>query len=343
MQNISAHAEVLLYAPLWGSEVLESDRIDMAIAVEQLRDAGIELKIFTKEYCCNGSLVLKDNQYVVIFDVYRLFQTINFDQYKSRVHFLAWETPIVEFQGHSDRIKELFTHYYSYCDEFRDIPSVKKTYYPALLSYRNKNKIAFNDKAFMIAVYGNKLFYSDQPPKDGLLWHAFNLRPTFYSLIPYRKSFISFFNDKNLELYGKNWDPTVYSCYKGRFGGNAKTKINFIRKYKFVFCAENTGGIEGYISEKIFDAMIAGSVPIYPDFNNGARLIPKNCFIDPRDFDSLDKLYEYLLTMTETDYNVYLEAINTFLDSQESYYFKIDYFINFIKKIVTSGEKTIYE
>ena len=52
----------------------------------------------------------------------------------------------------------------------------------------------------------------------------------------------------------------------GKYGNNVgkavKDKIEFLSSYKFSISMENSSG-DGYLSEKIIDSLIAGTIPIY--------------------------------------------------------------------------------
>ena len=48
-------------------------------------------------------------------------------------------------------------------------------------------------------------------------------------------------------------------------GGKVSNKINFLSSYKFSIAMENSEG-DGYISEKILDSFIAGTIPIHKAF-----------------------------------------------------------------------------
>ena len=50
--------------------------------------------------------------------------------------------------------------------------------------------------------------------------------------------------------------------YLNEFGGRIKNKIKFLSSYKFSISMENSNG-DGYVSEKIIDSLIAGTIPIY--------------------------------------------------------------------------------
>ena len=101
-----------------------------------------------------------------------------------------------------------------------------------------------------------------------------------------KKEIINWY-DKNFpndfDLYGEGWNKryfsgnkiiralnrinmpnwlTMYSAPK-TYKGFIDDKLKATSKYKFCFTYENTCAENDYLSEKIFDCMIAGSVPIY--------------------------------------------------------------------------------
>ena len=107
----------------------------------------------------------------------------------------------------------------------------------------------------------------------------------------------------------------VFPSYKGP----AKTKFEVLAKSRFSICFENARDMRGYLTEKIFDCLFAGCVPIYygdPDIQN---TIPKACFIDFRGFldlpDPYSALYSYISGMTESQYLEYQNAGRDFLVS----------------------------
>lgn len=50
--------------------------------------------------------------------------------------------------------------------------------------------------------------------------------------------------------------------WKNNIGGNVENKVCFLKSYKFNLCFENSS-YPGYLTEKLFDAFMAGCVPIY--------------------------------------------------------------------------------
>ncbi len=150
---------------------------------------------------------------------------------------------------------------------------------------------------------------------------------------------------KEFYFYGIRWDEYISSnryirfllrksklskimapyfpCYMGK----VESKKEVLDKYKFSICYENVRDIPGYISEKIFDCFFAGCVPIYWGANNIENHIPSTCYIDKRNFDTYEELYKFISNMSDDKYMEYLYAIQSYLKSEKSYEFKVQYFV----------------
>ena len=120
------------------------------------------------------------------------------------------------------------------------------------------------------------------------------------------------------------------------YRGTVETKHDVLKKYKFSICYENARDVPGWITEKIFDCFLAGCVPVYWGPNNVTHHIPERCFIDKRNFDTYERLYEYMAKMTDEKYCDYLAAIESFLQSSKAYPFSIDYFIKTLTREIIS-------
>lgn len=153
----------------------------------------------------------------------------------------------------------------------------------------------------------------------------------------------------DFDLYGLGWDrgTTAFQSYPGlhrtlqRTGllklfprrmysswrGTVVRKRDVLGKYRFGFCYENTDKIPGYITEKIFDVMMAGTVPVYLGANNTCDHIPRACFINRAEFADFESLYAYLKRMPDSDYAGYLQNIRNFLSSDLSREFYISTFV----------------
>ena len=99
-------------------------------------------------------------------------------------------------------------------------------------------------------------------------------------------------------------------------------KKETMEKYKFSICYENARDIPGYITEKIFDSFFAGCVPIYWGANNILDYVPKECFVDFRDFNNYEELYKFIKNMNDIEYLKYLTNIEQYLNSEQSFEFQ---------------------
>ena len=91
-------------------------------------------------------------------------------------------------------------------------------------------------------------------------------------------------------------------CYNN-INGRIDNKIDFLSKYKFSIAMENSDG-DGYLSEKIVDSFLAGTIPIY----YGDYVLDE--FINPK---------TYILVKGEKDIDKKIEYIKK-IDSDEKLY-----------------------
>jgi hypothetical protein len=99
------------------------------------------------------------------------------------------------------------------------------------------------------------------------------------------------------------------------YQGPAKTKYEVLSNTKFCICFENARDIHGYITEKIFDCLFAGCIPVYWGDAEISKSIPAECFVDFRQHRSYAKLYEHLKAMTPAQYSRHQEVARDFLQS----------------------------
>ena len=116
-------------------------------------------------------------------------------------------------------------------------------------------------------------------------------------------------------------------------------KRDVLGNYRFGFCYENTDKIPGYITEKIFDVMLASTVPVYLGAENTSLHIPKNCFINREDFNDHESLYAYLSSMPDDEYMMYQQKIQNFLSTSRSSEFSIDTFVRTLLSVFQRNRK----
>jgi len=101
----------------------------------------------------------------------------------------------------------------------------------------------------------------------------------------------------------------VFSTYKkfdlyGKTSGNwfygEEQKLDILSKYKFSICYENAIH-GGYLTEKLFHAKIAGTIPIYrADKMSHIDFNPKS-FINLEDFSSIEELLDYVREVDQSE------------------------------------------
>ncbi|HYW21511.1 MAG TPA: glycosyltransferase family 10 [Nodularia sp. (in: cyanobacteria)] len=128
-----------------------------------------------------------------------------------------------------------------------------------------------------------------------------------------------------LDIYGRGWNGEQISwcplyenrSYNSWRGIPTISKWDLCEQYRFVLSFENFKGRRGYISEKIFDAMFAGSVPVYLGDDRITDYVPSDAFVDARNFDNYSDLLKYLITFSEAAWLDMREAGQAFIKSDE--------------------------
>jgi alpha-1,3-fucosyltransferase 10 len=106
-----------------------------------------------------------------------------------------------------------------------------------------------------------------------------------------------------VDSYGRSLNNKSLLSDQGR-----KTKLELIAQYKFTLAFENSIATD-YVTEKFYDALAVGSVPLYRGAPNMRDLAPAgDCYIDANDFDTPEELASYVnhLLATPLEYETYL-------------------------------------
>ena len=162
------------------------------------------------------------------------------------------------------------------------------------------------------------------------------LKPAKGELYSWRRKMARAFEQQcpeEFDLFGDGWSGQKISwcsflhrepnrCYRPELidlsaEGRASAKREKLGNYKFVIASENYAGARGYISEKFFDAILGGSVPVYLGEKKIADFVPKNSFIDASEFHSLKHLVKKLERMSEEDWQQIRSAGKAFLNSNK--------------------------
>lgn len=226
---------------------------------------------------------------------------------KNKLILFMWEPPSVLLPMYSPEITRYFSKIYTWNDDLVDNQTYFKFYYPVLSPMIDEIP-SFEEKKLCTLVCSN--ITSRRHPNE--LYHE-------------RQKAIEYFegvNESGFEFYGRKWEGTDHPSYRGR----VDDKIATIKNYRFSICYENICNIKGYISEKIFDCFAAGNVPVYWGASNIDEFIPPDCFIDRRQFSSMQELHAFLKQMGKKEYEGYLARIQAFLSSEQAQLFSIEHF-----------------
>lgn len=216
---------------------------------------------------------------------------------KEKLILIGFEPPSVKSRMYA---KKLFSHFHkvlTWHDDLVDNKKFIKFNYP-VAHPMIPDIVPFSKKKLLTQICGNKR--SSHP----------------YELYSERRKVIDFFEKKggkDFEFYGTGWAKEHLKTWKGVCADKTET----LKNYRFSICYENTKNQPGYITEKIFDSFMAGSVPIYWGAPNIVKYVPKKCFIARQDFKTFDELLQYVKNMKEQEYSAYIEHIRAFLQSKQ--------------------------
>ncbi len=145
-------------------------------------------------------------------------------------------------------------------------------------------------------------------PSDNIYLERFRAMYWFLKLHPDESAFAG----RQCDKYSYLFTPAELTAVGSHLQGEIDDKQAFLKSAKFTLVFENARG-QDYVTEKIFDAMMAGTVPVYLGAPNITDFVPQNCFIDFSKFNSYEELYAFLSTMNTADYRAYLENIRAFV------------------------------
>ena len=110
-----------------------------------------------------------------------------------------------------------------------------------------------------------------------------------------------------IDEVGKYKDIDYGGSFRNNIGGNVDEKIPFIHGYKFNLALENSV-VDGYVTEKILEPMVASTIPIYWGSERAKKDFNPEAFINVDDYDNLDNFLKALKRIDE-DAELYLKML----------------------------------
>jgi hypothetical protein len=173
-----------------------------------------------------------------------------------------------------------------------------------------------------------------------------------------RRRAIKWFEDNapnDFDLYGKGWRHYRFTGPKliralnllkpltrllgekrPSYRGEVRSKYEVMSRYRFSICYENSRDIPGYISEKIFDSMAAGCVPVYRGAPNISALIDQDTYIDGDGFKDYGSLYEYLKSIGPKEFGKRQKAMASYMISAKARQFSAEGFVEVIEREIVN-------
>lgn len=282
------------------------------------------------------ALLFFDFNKPVIKKILRLYENVG--EFKKKSYLFINECPLIKKANWTKKNHKYFSKVFLYNDAWVDNKKYFHYHLPIDPSDNIKMAFPFKKKKLLTLVNGYKLafgdnelyskrieairFFEKEYPADfdlyGVGWNnglslkfAYYLKDNPFALPMFIKEFFQ----------GKLGFPS----YRGQIDDNKKLEV--LSRYKFAVCFENMTGIDGYITEKIFDCFKAKCVPIYWGANNINKYIPENTYIDFRKFGNYKQLYNYIDSISEKKYNIYIDNITKFMKSYQFKKWSPEYFV----------------
>lgn len=150
---------------------------------------------------------------------------------------------------------------------------------------------------------------------------------------------------EGFDLYGRGWsEPTsgadavtraaIQRSYRGEIP--ALDKLEVLERHKFCLCFENCA-FPGYITEKIFDCLVAGTIPVYLGAPDIAEYVPADTYIDFREFAGYAELEGYLRNMSASAAGAYREAARAFLSSAVAVRFTEEHLVARVESLLLTA------
>lgn len=268
----------------------------------------------------------------------RKYPIFGLNKFSKKILF-QWEPPIIMPDVYSKInkvIKQYNKAHFIDCANFTNKDKnlncgrfiMPQSYNEPILKYWNNT-----DRKFLIILGTNK---SAWPFKKVLSQLFSDLRFTYLGykeLFSERIKIIDFFSKyKEIDLYGNGWNKAPFFPYwnykksvQKVWKGSTNNRLEKLSEYKFSIVLENSA-VPGWITERIFDSFYSGNVPVYLGAPDIESYIPKNCFIDMRDFKNYEDLRKFLKSLNDQDVESYRKNIKEFLSSEKFKPFSKEYF-----------------
>jgi alpha(1,3/1,4) fucosyltransferase len=238
----------------------------------------------------------------------KLYEELQINGPNKKIALTLFEGLIGMPQNYSSKLHAMFPIVFTWNDTLVDGKHFFKFKWPLSVDWPPIETIPFSDRKLLVNISANK-------------YNRHKLE-----LYSERRAAIKYFEKTlpdNFALYGIGWNSPAtrrqrllkfttphYHSYRGV----VDSKTSVLPKHRFALCYENACD-PGWITEKIFDCLRCGCVPVYLGAPNIADYVDSKAFVDRRKFKSNKALADYLSSVTEKEYQQYQTAISEYLAS----------------------------
>lgn len=270
--------------------------------------------------------------------------------------FIGMECPIVEPRMYRElpAMQQRFRRIFSWTDSEALLPFTRspvvtrRFWWPQSFDAVDEALWSRDKRGFLVMINANKL-----PRLFDRELYTERLRAVEY-----------FHRYHEITLYGKNWDRMpnrvgwtpvpatvrrlqgwawgqwqrvrphpLYAAARGASHGAVDSKLGALANYKFALCFENMR-LRGWMTEKIFDCLCAGVVPVYWGAPDVQDWIDPSCFIDMRRFAGYGELREYLHSLSPDNVQAFRSAGRAFISSSAFDRFRIRAWVDLFRGLV---------
>jgi hypothetical protein len=132
--------------------------------------------------------------------------------------------------------------------------------------------------------------------------------------------------DEATRRYGERFDCYGPNLHGPRWHGRVDdgrnwhyTKLDKIKNYTFTICGENSD-FDRWITEKISHALTARSIPIFIGARDINRYVPKELFINFKDFETIQECFDFVDSLSQQKINSMIDDINEWVKKPENTY-----------------------
>lgn len=250
----------------------------------------------------------------------------NVSQPNDKLNYLIVREPsIIHYRNHSKKHFKKYNKIFTYNDDLVNDTKIIKYNTQSFDFKKIKIKSKENQNGYTL-ICSNK--------KSNRVGENYSTR---YNLINYMKN-----SDLKFSLYGRGWTKVTYpnryaeailnripifrpNLSINKYKGEVNDKRETASSYLFQFAIENSKVINGYITEKIFDAFFSNCIPIYSGTKSISNYIPNDTYINIDDFDSFDHLFDFTENLSKKNIMNYKLARDNFFKSKNIELFDIKY------------------